>query len=91
MVNDWSGPDLFKVIVSTLLTRHHGLTYELKRGAQVVKSVVKKWGNSAAVCIPAAVMGAIPIELDEPVEVREEAGRIVIEPAPPKRRTTSMS
>jgi antitoxin MazE len=56
-----------------------------------VKSAVKKWGNSAAVCIPAAVMGAIPIELDEPVEVREEAGRIVIEPAPPKRRTTSMS
>jgi antitoxin MazE len=45
-----------------------------------VKSVVKKWGNSAAVRIPAAVMVAIPIELDEPVDVREEGGRIVIEP-----------
>jgi antitoxin MazE len=45
-----------------------------------VKSVVKKWGNSAAVRIPAAVMEAIPLELDEPVDVREEAGRIVIEP-----------
>ena len=37
-------------------------------------------GNSAAVRIPAAVMEAIPLELDEPVDVREEAGRIVIEP-----------
>ncbi len=45
-----------------------------------MKSVVKKWGNSAAVRIPAAVMEAIPLELDEPVDVREEAGRIVIEP-----------
>ncbi len=30
--------------------------------------------------IPAAVMEAIPLELDESVDVREEAGRIVIEP-----------
>ena len=45
-----------------------------------MKSVVKKWGNSAAVRIPAAVMEAIPLELDEPVDVREDAGRIVIEP-----------
>ena len=45
-----------------------------------MKSVVKKWGNSAAVRIPAAVMQAIRLELDEPVDVREEAGRIVIEP-----------
>ncbi len=45
-----------------------------------MKSVVKKWGNSAAVRIPAAIMQAIPLDLDEPVDVREEAGRIVIEP-----------
>ena len=45
-----------------------------------MKSVVKKWGNSAAVRIPAAVMDEIPLELGEPVDVREEAGRIVIEP-----------
>jgi antitoxin MazE len=45
-----------------------------------MKSVVKKWGNSAAVRIPAAVMEAIPLQIDEPVDVREEAGRIVIEP-----------
>jgi antitoxin MazE len=42
--------------------------------------VVKKWGNSASVRIPAAIMEAARLQLDQPVEVREEAGRIVIEP-----------
>jgi antitoxin MazE len=45
-----------------------------------VKALVKKWGNSAAVRIPAAVMRAAQLKLDEAVNVREEAGRIVIEP-----------
>lgn len=42
--------------------------------------IVKKWGNSAAVRIPAAIMAAAHVDLDQPVEVREEQGRIVIEP-----------
>jgi antitoxin MazE len=42
--------------------------------------MVKKWGNSAAVRIPASVMQATRLDLDEVVDVREEAGRIVIEP-----------
>ena len=45
-----------------------------------MKSVVKKWGNSAAIRIPAAVMQAMQLDLDDRVDVREEAGRIVIEP-----------
>jgi len=45
-----------------------------------MRAVVKKWGNSASVRIPAAVMQAARLELDEPVDVREESGRIVIEP-----------
>jgi antitoxin MazE len=45
-----------------------------------VRTKVKKWGNSAAVRIPASVMQATRLDLDEVVEVREEAGRIVIEP-----------
>jgi antitoxin MazE len=45
-----------------------------------VKAMVKKWGNSAAVRIPASVMQATHLDLDEAVDVREEAGRIVIEP-----------
>ena len=43
-------------------------------------ATVKKWGNSAAVRIPASVMKAIHLHLDEDVELREEKGRIVIEP-----------
>ncbi len=41
---------------------------------------VKKWGNSAAVRIPASVMAAAHVDLNQAVEVREEQGRIVIEP-----------
>jgi antitoxin MazE len=46
-----------------------------------MKAVVRKWGNSASVRIPAAVLKAAQLGLDEPVDVREESGRIVIEPA----------
>ena len=45
-----------------------------------MRATVRKWGNSAAVRIPASVMQAMQLALDEDVDVREEAGRIVIEP-----------
>lgn len=45
-----------------------------------MRAVVRKWGNSASVRIPAAVLRAARVELDEPVDVREESGRIIIEP-----------
>jgi antitoxin MazE len=45
-----------------------------------MKIVVRKWGNSAAVRIPAAVMAAAALDLDQVVDVREEAGRVIIEP-----------
>ncbi len=45
---------------------------------------IKKWGNSASVRIPVAIMEAAHLRLDEAVDVREEDGRIVIEPAQPK-------
>lgn len=48
-----------------------------------MKVLVKKWGNSAAVRIPAAVVEAAHLTLDQPVDVREENGRIVIEPKRP--------
>ena len=41
----------------------------------------RKCGDSAAVRIPSAVMRALHLELNEPVDVCGEAGRIVIEPA----------
>jgi len=54
-----------------------------------MKSRVKKWGNSAAVRIPASVMQATHLDLDEVVDVREEAGRIVIEPV--RQKTYELS
>ncbi len=45
-----------------------------------MRVVVKKWGNSASVRIPAGIMEAARLGLDDPVDIREEGGRIVIEP-----------
>lgn len=42
---------------------------------------IKRWGNSASVRIPSAVMQSAGLALDDVVDVREEDGRIVIEPA----------
>jgi len=41
---------------------------------------VKKWGNSAAIRLPVAVLDATGLELDALVDVRVVDGRIVIEP-----------
>ncbi len=41
---------------------------------------VKTWGNSASVRIPAAVLAAAALHVDQEVEIREEDGRVVIEP-----------
>lgn len=45
-----------------------------------MRSQVKKWGNSASVRIPARVLAAANMHVDQEVEMREEDGRIVIEP-----------
>lgn len=47
---------------------------------QAERVLVKKWGNSASVRIPASVMAAAKLRLDQAVEVREEQGRVVIQP-----------
>jgi antitoxin MazE len=45
-----------------------------------MRARVRKWGNSASVRIPAAVMASVSLEIDQAVDIREEGGRIVIEP-----------
>ena len=45
-----------------------------------MRVIVKKWGNSAAIRIPAAVMETVGLHLDDAVDVREDGGRIIIEP-----------
>lgn len=41
---------------------------------------IKKWGNSASIRIPVGIMEAARLQLDDLVDVREQDGRIVIEP-----------
>ncbi|MBI3210328.1 MAG: AbrB/MazE/SpoVT family DNA-binding domain-containing protein [Candidatus Solibacter usitatus] len=53
-----------------------------------MKATVKKWGNSAAVRIPSSVMRAVQLDLNEIVDVREDAGRIIIEPM--RRKTINL-
>jgi antitoxin MazE len=45
-----------------------------------MRVTVKKWGNSASVRIPAAIMEAAHLELDEVVDVSEKDGQIIIAP-----------
>lgn len=48
---------------------------------------VRKWGNSAAIRLPAAVLEAAHLEINQPVDVREEDGRIIIQPIRPAALT----
>ena len=45
-----------------------------------MQGVVRKWGNSAAIRLPAGVLEAVSLKINQAVEVREEDGRIIIEP-----------
>jgi antitoxin MazE len=45
-----------------------------------MQAQVRKWGNSASVRIPASVMAAARLQVDQLVDIREDNGRIVIEP-----------
>ena len=50
------------------------------KGGYLMRVVVKKWDNSAAVRIPATVMAAAGLSLDVMVDVQEKNGNIIIEP-----------
>ncbi|HEY5107298.1 MAG TPA: AbrB/MazE/SpoVT family DNA-binding domain-containing protein [Caulobacteraceae bacterium] len=45
---------------------------------------IRKWGNSASVRLPAAIMAAASVRVDQAVDIREEHGLIVIEPIRPR-------
>ncbi len=44
---------------------------------------IKKWGNSPAVRIPALVMEAAHLSLNQAMNVRAENGRVILEPVAP--------
>ncbi len=45
-----------------------------------MKVVIEKWGEGASVPIPAAVMRAAHLRLDQEVDIWEEGGAVIIEP-----------
>src|SRR3546814_7316906 len=45
-----------------------------------MRGVVKKWGNSAAVRLPASMVKSLKLGPDSLVDIRLERGNIVIEP-----------
>jgi antitoxin MazE len=47
-----------------------------------MRTNVKKWGNSAAIRLPAGIMEAARLQLESAVDVRVEDGRIVIDAVP---------
>lgn len=55
-----------------------------------MRATVKKWGNSAAVRMPAAVMEEAKLEIDQIVELRVEDGCVVIEPVAAPEFTLDM-
>src|SRR5271165_4925074 len=61
------------------------LRYALARKGWFMRATVERWGNSGAVRIPSAVLQAADLRLNDSVDIREESGRIVIEPQPRKQ------
>ena len=55
-------------------------SYKLFALEAPMQGIVRKWGNSAAVRLPASVLEAVSLKVDQAVDVREEDGRIIIEP-----------
>ena len=49
-----------------------------------MRVLIKKWGNSPSVRIPAEVMNMANLTLGTLVEVRADNGRIIIEPVYPR-------
>lgn len=45
-----------------------------------MRVMVKKWGNSASVRIPASIMGAAHLKIDQEVDFQEENGVVIIAP-----------
>jgi antitoxin MazE len=46
---------------------------------------IRKWGNSAVVRLPAALLAQLKLEVGAPVKLNAEDGRIIIEPSNKRR------
>ncbi len=64
------------------MTTRSGSVTRPPRTAPAARTAIRQWGNGAAVRLPAALLRAAGLRLDMEVEIRAEAGRLVIEPLP---------
>jgi len=44
-----------------------------------MRTTIRKWGNSASVRIPAALMHEAGFSLDDEVEIRQEGDRLIVD------------
>ena len=44
-----------------------------------MRSTIRKWGNSASLRIPAALMQEVGLSLDDEVEIRQQGDQLIIE------------
>ncbi|MEE8658245.1 Antitoxin MazE [Acetobacteraceae bacterium EV16G] len=49
-----------------------------------MRSIVRKWGNSAAIRLPAHLLESAGLLVNRPVEILREEGRIIIQAAQPE-------
>lgn len=54
----------------------------------MTEMVIKKWGNSLAVRVPAVIAKTINLELDQKVIVEAKDGQIIITPVQAKKEYT---
>lgn len=45
-----------------------------------MQGIIRKWGNSAAIRLPSSLLEAINLRIDQPVELSEQDGKLVIVP-----------
>jgi len=45
-----------------------------------METVIRKYGNSKGVIIPAALLKELDLDVNEKIDVKTENGRIIIEP-----------
>jgi antitoxin MazE len=55
-----------------------------------VQTAVAKWGNSLAIRLPRNIVSELRLHQGTPVELRAEAGRLVVRPARPRYRLAEL-
>jgi len=55
-----------------------------------MQSQINKWGNSAAVRIPASILADMDMSIHSRIDIKAVDGKIIIEPAKPTRKSVNL-